>query len=83
MPSDKPSKPTDLRRFRNATDRNLLIGFFIVLFVVGGGLIYIFYGPGGLLTGLVCMFGGAVVAGGVVLVTFGFDWVSQWLEDRE
>ncbi len=78
----KPPKPTDLRRFRTVTDRNLLIGFFAVLFVVGGGLILIFYGPGGLATGLVCMAGGALVAGLLVLVTFGFQWLSDWLEDR-
>lgn len=83
MPADKPPKPTDLRRFRAATDRNLLIGFFVVLIVVGGGLIYLFYDWGGLATGLLCMFGGALVAAGVVLVAFGFEWVSDWLDKRE
>lgn len=76
-------KPTDLRRYQTATDRNLLIGFFIVLFLVGGGLIYFFYGVGGLSTGLLCMLGGAVLAGVVVLVAFGFEWLSKWLDNRE
>lgn len=75
-------KPTDLRRYQTATDRNLLIGFFIVLFLVGGGLIYLFYGVGGLSTGLLCMIGGAVLAGVVVLVAFGFEWLSKWLDNR-
>jgi hypothetical protein len=76
-------KPTDLRRYQTATDRNLLVGFFIVLFLVGGGLIYLFYGVGGLSTGLLCMVGGAVLAGVVVLVAFGFEWLSKWLDNRE
>lgn len=81
--ADKPPRPTDLRRYRTLTDRNLLIGFFAVLFIVGGGLILLFYGPGGLTTGLLCMGGGAIIAGLLVLVTFGFEWLSRWLEDRE
>jgi hypothetical protein len=76
-------KPTDLRRYQTATDRNLLVGFFIVLFLVGGGLIFLFYGVGGLSTGLLCMVGGAVLAGVVVLVAFGFEWLSKWLDNRE
>jgi hypothetical protein len=80
--SPTPHRPTDLRRHRAATDRNLLIGFFALLFVVGGGLILLFYGPGGLATGLLCMVGGAVLAGLVMLVTYGFEWLSKWLEDR-
>jgi hypothetical protein len=83
MPDDPAPRPTNLRRFRSTTDRNLLIGFFVVLFVVGGGLIYLFYDWGGLATGLLCMFGGALVAGGVVLVAFGFEWVSNWLDNRD
>lgn len=75
--------PTDLRRYQLITDRNLLIGFFIVLFVVGGALIYLFYGLGGLSTGLLCMLGGAALAGVVVIVVFGFEWVSRWLENRD
>lgn len=78
----KPNEPTDLRRYQFITDRNLLIGFFVLLFVVGGGLIWLFYGLGGLSTGLLCIAGGAVVAGLLVLVTKGFEWVSRWLEDR-
>jgi hypothetical protein len=29
------------------------------------------------------MFGGAALAGVVVLVVFGFEWVSRWLEERD
>ncbi|MGQ0604975.1 MAG: hypothetical protein ACT4QE_25120 [Anaerolineales bacterium] len=83
MSHTQSPKPTDLRRFRSATERNLLIGFFVMLFLVGGGLIYLFYGWGGLATGLLCMVGGALVAGGVVFVAFGFEWVSNWLDRQD
>jgi hypothetical protein len=82
-PSQKPRPPTDLRRHQRETDRNLLIGFFLLLFGVGGGLILYFYGPGGLATGLACMAGGAVVAGLVVLVVNGLEWLSRWLDNRD
>ena len=81
-PAPKP-KPSDLRRYQSATDRHLLIGFFILLVVVGGGLIYLFYGLGGLSTGLLCILGGALLAGLVVLVTQGFEWLSRWLDNRD
>lgn len=84
MPNpDRPPQPTDLRRYQRATDRNLLIGFFLLLFGVGGALIYLFYGLGGLTTGLLCMLGGAVLAGLVLLVTQGFEWLSRWLDNRD
>lgn len=76
-------KPTDLRRYQRDTDRNLLIGFFLLLFGVGGGLILHFYGVGGLATGLSCMAGGAAVAGLVVLVVNGLEWLSRWLDSRD
>lgn len=81
-PAKKP-QPTDLRRYQTATDRNLLVGFFGLLFLVGGALIYLFYGLGGLGTGLLCMLGGALLAGLVVLVTQGFEWLSRWLDNRD
>ncbi len=79
----KPPKPTDLRRHRTATDRHLLIGFFIVLFSVGGGLIALFYGAGAAALGVLCMGLGALLAALVILVVLGFEWLSNWLENRD
>jgi hypothetical protein len=72
-----------LRRHRTTTDRNLLIGFFVVLFVVGGGLIAWFYGTGAAVLGLLCMGLGALLAALVILVVFSFEWLSNWLENRD
>ncbi len=75
--------PTDLRRHRAVTDRNLLIGFFVVLLVVGGGLIGLAYGGGAGVTGVICIGAAALLAGLVALVMLGIGWLSQWLDQRE
>lgn len=74
--------PTDLRRHRERTDRNLLLGFFALLFIVGGGLIWLIYGAGAAFFGLGCMAVGAVLVGVVLLLMLGLQWLSDWLERR-
>ncbi|HLF88516.1 MAG TPA: hypothetical protein VI451_06205 [Anaerolineales bacterium] len=68
----------DLRRYARQTNFRLLIGALLILFVVGLGLIYLFYGPGGLITGLLCMLGGLAP---IVLIVFAL-WVMDWLVKR-
>jgi hypothetical protein len=75
--------PSDLRRHRERTDRNLLLGFFALLFVVGGGLIWLIYGTGAAALGIGCMAIGAVLAGLVLFIMLALGWVSDWLERRE
>lgn len=48
----------DPRRFVRTTEGQLVIGFFVLLYVVGGLLIYWFYGVGGMILGLSCITGG-------------------------
>jgi len=67
----------DLRRFARQTNARLLIGMFVLLFVVGLGLIYMFYGPGGLVTGLLCMLGGLSPVVLIALVMWLMDWVVK------
>ena len=45
-------------RFARSLEGQLVIGFFLVLYLVGGGLIWLFYGKGAALLGMVCMTGG-------------------------
>ncbi len=78
MPDSRP--PTDLRRHRAASERNYLLGFFAILFIVGGGLIFAFYGAGASVLGLACMAVGAVLTGIVILMVLGLEWLSRWLE---
>ncbi len=65
--ADKPpvNKPTNMRELRRRTDRNLIIGGLVILFVVGGGLIWLLYGVEQALMAEVCMAGLLGVFGGM------------------
>lgn len=45
----------DLRAYSRQTTVRLVVGFFILLFLLGDGLIYLFYGRGAAITGLICL----------------------------
>jgi predicted membrane protein len=45
----------DLKKYASQTNVRLIVGGLLLLFVVGIGLIYLFYGQGAALTGLLCM----------------------------
>ena len=64
--------PTNMREIRRRTDRNLAIGGLIILFVIGGGLIWLLYGTEQALSAVVCM-------GGVLAVFGGFYWLISKL----
>ena len=74
--------PTNTRKHRERTDRNMLLGFFAILFIVGGGLIAVLYGGSAAAIGVGCMAAGAVLAGVVLLIMLGLQWLSDWLERR-
>ena len=74
--------PTNYRKHKDRTDRNLLLGFFALLFIVGGGLIAVLYGGSAAAIGVGCMAAGAVLAGVVILVMLGLQWLSNWLDKR-
>ncbi len=50
----------DLREYTKNTKVRLVIGFLALVFLVGGGLIFLFYGNEAGILGLVCMFGALV-----------------------
>jgi hypothetical protein len=56
--------PTNLREFRRQTDRNLLIGGWVILFVIGGGLVGLLFGAGQALSAVLCMAGLLTIFGG-------------------
>jgi len=64
----------DLRRYARQTNVQLLIGAVFLLLVVGLGLIYTFYGLGGLITGLLCMLGGLAPVVLITAVLWGLEW---------
>lgn len=48
-------KPRDLRAYARTTTARLIAGGLLVLVVVGGALVYAIYGPGALLSALLCI----------------------------
>ncbi len=80
---NKPSKlPTNFRALRATTDRNLLIGFFVILFVIGLGLIGLFYGGGGVVGAMACILVALGTIGVLVLIIGGLGKLSAWLDDK-
>ncbi len=65
--SDKApvNKPTNFREIRRRTDRNLIIGGLVILFVVGGGLIWLLYGLEQAIMAELCMGGLLALFGGL------------------
>lgn len=64
----------DLRKYSQQTNVRLVVGFILILLVVGEGLIYVFYGVGGALMGLLCLAGGVVPLLLIALVLWGIEW---------
>jgi hypothetical protein len=77
-----PKPPTNYRKIRAITDRNLIIGFILIILVVGVGLIGMLYGGGAVIGGLSCVLFGIGLLGVVALVMAGLGKLSEWL-DRE
>ncbi len=59
------NRPTNMRELHRRTDRNLIIGGLVILFVVGGGLIWLLYGVEQALMAELCMGGLLAFFGGV------------------
>ncbi len=68
QPSEDPphaQPPTNMRELRRRADRNLIIGGLVILFVVGGGLIWLLYGVEQALAAELCMGGLLAFFGGM------------------
>ena len=67
----------DLRRYASQTNFRLIIGLFILLLLIGEGLIYLFYGQGAAAMGLFCLLASLlpVLLVGVALVVL--NWIVK------
>lgn len=63
----------DLRKYSKQTETRLIFGFLLLVFFVGDGLIFYFYGSGAGLLGLVCLVGALVP----VLLVVLFLWIAE------
>ncbi len=64
----------DLRKYAAQTEVRSLIAFAVLLFVVGIGLIYVFYGAGSALMGVICALAGLAPLVLIFLVLKFLDW---------
>jgi hypothetical protein len=67
----------DLRKYVRQTNVRLIAGGLILLFIVGDGLIYLIYGSGAAVIGLLCLLGGMVPVVLVVLIMVLLDWIAK------
>lgn len=71
-------KERDLRKYSRQTYLRLIIGAVLVLLTVGDGLIYLIYGSGAALTGLLCLLGGLAP----IVLIFLFLNLMEWVVKR-
>ncbi|MEA3338096.1 MAG: hypothetical protein U9R25_19580 [Chloroflexota bacterium] len=68
-------KPTNYRSMRQRDDRNLFLAVIAFLLIVGGGLIFLVYGGGALITGMACLIAGV---GLMVLLWLILTVIEKW-----
>ena len=67
----------DLRSYMKDTNVRLVVGALAMLFIVGDGLIWLIYGFGAAVMGLLCMLGAFVPIGLIFLLLNLSDWILK------
>ena len=67
----------DLRRYAKQTNTRLILGGLLILFILGDGLIYIFYGGGAAAMGMICLFAGLFPLLLIWLALAGIEWLNK------
>jgi hypothetical protein len=67
----------DLRKYMKDTNVRLIVGALLALFIVGDGLIWLIYGFGAAVMGLLCMFGAMVPIVLILLLLSLSDWIVK------
>lgn len=72
----------DLREYARQTNVRLVVGALLLLFIVGDGLIYYFYGAGAALMGFLCLLGGLLPVALTTLAVALLDWLAKLMEGK-
>jgi hypothetical protein len=67
----------DLRKYARQTNVRLIIGFLLVLFFIGDGLIFLFYGQGAAMMGFICLLAGISPVILIVISLWFIDWIVR------
>lgn len=68
----------DLRDYARQTNIRLILIGITLLYILGGGLIYLIYGPGAAISGILCLSIGLVP----LLLIFIFLAIMDWIVKR-
>ena len=69
--------PADVRKYARQTNARLIMGGILLLFLLGDGLIYIFYGPSAAVMGLICLAAGLFPLLLIWLDLTAIEWVTN------
>jgi len=72
----------DLRKYAEQTNIRLIIGGLALLFIVGLGLIYIFYGPGAAMSGMLCILVGLIPLILIWMLFFIMEKITKRAQDK-
>ena len=72
----------DLRKYARNTNIRLVAGFIILLFTIGGSLIYMIYGIEGTIMGLICLLAGLAPFVLIALILWGLEWIVKRANDE-
>jgi hypothetical protein len=67
----------DLRQYAKQTNLRLLIGFLLLLFFIGDGLILLFFGKQAALMGIICLLAGLSPVILIIMALWFIDWVVR------
>ena len=67
----------DLRKYARQTNVRLGVGAFLLLFIIGLGLIYFIYGPGAAMMGFLCLLAGLTPLVLIFLALALLDWINK------
>lgn len=67
----------DLRKYAQETSVQLGVGAFLLLFIIGDGLIYFIYGKGAAMMGLLCLLAGVAPILIIALFMILLNWVVK------
>ncbi|MFZ6028429.1 MAG: hypothetical protein ACOYYS_12000 [Chloroflexota bacterium] len=71
----------DLRRYARDTNTRLLIGFLLILFLVGDGLIWMIYGREAAVFGVLCLLAALFPLLLIALALWAIDFLLQRLQE--
>lgn len=72
----------DLRKFAKDTNVRLAVGAFVLLFVVGVGLIWAIYGAGAAGMGLMCLLAAVLPILLISGIFLAMDWIVKRARDQ-